>query len=76
MCTLLPEGTDIYIQQHNHRKDLNPCLPLYYYGKFILFLLKNEISKQLADLFNFSFMTGVFPSILKIAKVVPVFKKD
>ena len=37
---------------------------------------KNEISKQLADLFNLSFMTGVFPSVLKTAKVVPVFKKD
>ena len=36
----------------------------------ILFLLKNEISKQLADLFNLSFMTGVFPSVLKTAKVV------
>ena len=42
----------------------------------ILFLLKNDISKQLADLFNLSFLTGVFPSILKTAKVVPVFKKD
>ena len=42
----------------------------------ILFLLKNEISKQLADLFNLSFMTGVFPFVLKTAKVVPVFKKD
>ena len=42
----------------------------------ILFLLKNEISKQLADLFNISFITGVFPSVLKTAKVVPVFKKD
>ena len=42
----------------------------------ILFLLKNEISKQLADLFNLSFMTGVLPSVLKTAKVVPVFKKD
>ena len=42
----------------------------------ILFLLKNEISKQLADLFNLSFMTGVFPSVLKTAKVVPVYKKD
>ena len=42
----------------------------------ILFLLKNEISKQLADLFNLSFMTGVFPSVLKSAEVVPVFKKD
>ena len=34
----------------------------------ISFLLKNEISKQLADLFNLSFMTGIFPSVLKIAK--------
>ena len=42
----------------------------------IFLLLKNEISKQLADLFNLSFMTGVFPSVLKTAKVVPVFKKD
>ena len=42
----------------------------------ILFLLKNEISKQLADLFNFSFMTSFFPSVLKTAKVVPVFNKD
>ena len=32
--------------------------------------------KQLADLFNLSFTTGVFPSVLKTAKVVPVFKKD
>ena len=42
----------------------------------IFFLLNNEISKQFADLFNLSFMTGVFPSVLKTAKVVPVFKED
>ena len=42
----------------------------------ILFLLKNDISKQLADLFNLSFLTDVFPSVLKTAKVVPAFKKD
>ena len=42
----------------------------------ILFLLKNEISKQLADLFNISFIADVFPSVLNTAKVVPVFKKD
>ena len=41
----------------------------------ILFLLKNEISKQLVDLFNLSFMTGIFPSVPKIAKVVSVFEK-
>ena len=42
----------------------------------ILFLLKTEISKQVADLFNLSFTTGVFPPVLKTEKVVPVFKKD
>ena len=42
----------------------------------ILLLLKNEISKQLAGLFSLSFMTRVSPSVIKIAKVVPVFKKD
>ena len=31
---------------------------------------------QLADLFNLSFVNGIFPSVLKTAKVVPVFKKD
>ena len=36
----------------------------------ILFLLKNEILKQLADLFNLTFMTGVFSSVLKFAKLV------
>ena len=41
-----------------------------------IFLLKNEILKQLTDLFNFSFTTGLFPSALKTVKVVPVFKKD
>ena len=31
----------------------------------ILKLLKNDISSQLADIFNISFSTGVFPTILK-----------
>ena len=42
----------------------------------ILFLLKNEISNQLANLSNLSLKTGVFPSVLKTAKVIPIFKKD
>ena len=55
---------------------------IYIYIKFtyllyrILFLLKNEILKKLADLFNLSFISVVFPSVLKTAKVVPVFRKD
>ena len=42
----------------------------------ILKLLKNDISTQLTDIFNISFSTGVFPTMLKVAKVVPVYKKD
>ena len=42
----------------------------------ILKLLKNDISCQLADIFNMSITSGVFPFVLKIAKVVPVHKKD
>ncbi len=34
------------------------------------------ISKPLAHIFNLSLSTGVFPSALKVAKVIPVFKKD
>ena len=30
----------------------------------------------MADLFNLSFITGVFPFVFKTEKVVPVFKKD
>jgi len=42
----------------------------------ILHLLRNDISSILADLFNLSFSSGVFPSILKIAKVIPIHKKS
>ena len=42
----------------------------------ILKLLKNDISSQLSEIFNISFSSGIFPSILKTAKVIPVHKKD
>ena len=42
----------------------------------ILKLLKNDISTQLSDIFNISFSTGVFPTMFKVAKVIPVHKKD
>jgi len=41
----------------------------------ILLLLKHDIAPILTDLFNLSFSSGVFPSALKIAKVIPVHKK-
>ena len=41
--------------------------------KILINLLKKDVSKQLADL---PLLSGVFPSLLKIAKAVPVYKKD
>ena len=41
----------------------------------ILKLLKKEMSTILSTLYNMSFLTGVFPSVLKIAKVIPIHKK-
>ena len=38
-------------------------------------LLKNDISSQLSEIFNISFSSGVFSSVLKTAKVFPVHKK-
>ena len=37
---------------------------------------ENDISQQLSDIFNMSFSTGQFPSVLKIAKVIPIHKKQ
>ena len=39
-------------------------------------LLKNDISSQLSEIFNISFSSGVFPSILKTTKFISVHKKD
>ena len=40
-----------------------------------LVLLKHEISSHLSDIYNIFFSIGVFPSVLKSAKVIPVHKK-
>ena len=42
----------------------------------ILKLMKNDISDQLAVLFNLSFSCGSFPTFLKTSKVTPIYKKD
>ena len=42
----------------------------------ILKLLKKDISVQLVDIFNLSFSSGIYPTPLKTAKVIPIHKKD
>ena len=41
----------------------------------ILKLLSNDISSQLIELFDLSYLLDVFPSILKFSKVIPIFKR-
>ena len=42
----------------------------------ILNLLQLDIAKPLSQLVNLSFSIGKFPAMLKVVKVIPVFKKD
>ena len=41
----------------------------------ILHLVQDQISKHLAAICNLSFSTGICPTILETAKVVPIHKK-
>ena len=45
-------------------------------GNFIIKKVANEIVKPLTMIFNLSISTGIVPEMLKIAKVVPIYKKD
>jgi len=42
----------------------------------VLKLISSLISKPLADICNKSFITGIFPILLKISKINPIHKKD
>ena len=51
-------------------------LTLIVYLIVFYFFLEMKFHCNCADLFNFSFVPSIFPSVLKTPKVVPVFKKD
>ena len=42
----------------------------------VLHLLQDQISNHLTTIYNLSFSTRVFPSILKTAEVIPIHKKN
>ena len=42
----------------------------------VLYLLQDQISNHLATICKLSFSTGVFPTILKTVKVIPIHKKN
>ena len=42
----------------------------------ILKISNNFFSDKLTDIINLLFRTGIFPDLCKLAKVIPIFKKD
>ena len=60
------------IQSFDINKALGPnSIPIY-----ILKISNNFFSEKLSDIANLSFETGIFPDLCKIAKVIPIHKKD
>ena len=45
-------------------------------GNFVIKRVCNEIVKPLSMIFNLSISTGIIPEKLKIAKVIPIYKKQ
>ena len=68
----VPEEVEKIIESLNLKKSVGPMsIPTY-----ILKIYKNFFSQYLSVLINLSFETGIFPNILKTAKVTPIHKKD
>ena len=68
-CT--PNEVSETIQSLKNGKSSGPnCIPIR-----LLKVLNSHISIELSVLINESFLTGIFPEQLKIAKVIPIFKK-
>ena len=59
---------EISLLDNNKSSGINSISPI------ILKKLKPKISIPLSSLFNLSFETGIFPEILKYAKIIPVYK--
>ena len=60
------------INSMDSNKSLGPnSIPIY-----IMKLCNDFVSSCLVKIVNLSFLTGIFPDLCKIAKVVPIFKKE
>ena len=68
----IPDEVDKLIDSLDLKKSVGPMsIPTY-----IIKTYKQFFSHYLSILINISFETGIFPDILKIAKVTPIHKKD
>ena len=66
---------DSYISQMDDNKSIGDPLVLIVFQSHCLKIRKTHISPLISSLINDSFLCGIFPSKLKLAKVTPVFKK-
>ena len=67
-----PQGIYDTISAFDIKKSLGPnSIPVY-----IRKSSNNFFSDKLTDIINLSFRTGIFPDLCKLAKVIPIFKKD
>ena len=67
--------TSVEVDSYISQMDNNKSTGLYSIPVPLLKILKTHISPLISSLINDSFLCGIFPSKLKWAKVIPVFKK-
>ena len=68
--------TSIYeIQKEIFNSKLKYSTDSNYINMYLIKQISNEISPILLHLFNRAFYEGIFPDILKIAKIIPVYIK-
>jgi hypothetical protein len=67
--------TSIEIEQEISRLNIKKSTGPYSIPTIVLKSLKSVLSKPLEIIFNSTFTTGIVPKSLKMANVVPVFKK-
>ena len=71
LSPILPDDIEALISTLKVHKVVGPgSIPT-----IILKQFKKLLSKPLANLINLSFSTGLFPKILKQAKIIPIFKR-
>ena len=72
LSPVFPQEIFEIIHSFDMNKSLGPnSIPVY-----ILKIANDFFSHKLCDIINLSFKTGSFPDLCKIAKVIPIYKKD
>ena len=59
-----------------HSLDINKSLGPNSIPVYILKVFNNFFSENLSKIINISFETGIFPDLCKVAKVIPIYKKE